>query len=346
MTSVVPQCRGHSFRSRRWTQQVGDVALYVVMWMVYDHTRGAADGLGLPLQVETARNIDRALFFGADPTVWMQRMFYSAEHVRWYDVAATIVYDSHFVVPVVAIGVLWVWRRQDWVRFMRRFATLLAGACVMFIVLPTAPPWMAGGGDARVRLDALPPLARPAGRGWDYFGVDSVGHLWETGRDLTNRTAALPSLHAAFALFVVIFLFPKVPSRLARAAMLVYPLTMGVVLVYLAEHYVIDVLAGWVFVVASFALWRRLECGGRDRAGYRGAVAVSDEDRDRWQRQVDALEAAECDDEGSPDQRVQIIATANRQRRTFGRPDLATEGEMHHRARALGLLDRVCPSPD
>ena len=253
-SSVVPLCRDRTFSSRRWTQHVGDMALYVLMWMAYDDTRGAADGLGLPLQVETARNIDRALFFGADPTVWIQRRFYSDEHVRWYDVVATIVYDSHFVVPVVAIGALWVWRRQEWVRFMRRFATLLAGACVMFIVLPAAPPWMAGGGDARVRLDALPPLARPAGRGWDYFGIDSVGHLWETGRELTNRTAALPSLHAAFALFVVIFLFPKVPSRLARAAMLMYPLTMGVVLVYLAEHYVIDVLAGWVFVGATFAL--------------------------------------------------------------------------------------------
>lgn len=249
----------------RWRRLAADLLSYSSMWLVYEETRGAADRLGMPLQVESVRNIDRALFLGADPVVWLQRRFYSPDVVRWYDVAASVVYYTHFVVPVGVIVVLWLSDRHEWVRFMRRLATVLFVACVSFVVLPTAPPWMAGGGDRTIELDALEPVARPAGRGWRHLGLDAFLHAWETGRDWVNRIAAMPSLHAAFSLFVVAFFFPWVPSRWWRVAMLSFPCTMGVALVYLGEHYVIDVLAGWLVVGCSFALWARLDAWSRLR---------------------------------------------------------------------------------
>ncbi|MEK7425935.1 MAG: phosphatase PAP2 family protein [Actinomycetota bacterium] len=244
---------------RSWATMSLDLALYSLMWLAYDETRGGADRLGMPLQVESIRNLDRLLFFGADPVVWMQDRFYSEDHLRWYDVVADMAYYSHFVAPIAVIVALWITNRSQWVRFMRRFATVLGFACVVFVLAPTAPPWMAGGGNSQIALDALPPVARPAGRGWDWLGLDTFVHAWETGRDWANQTAALPSLHAAFALFLVVFFFQRVRSRRLRVLMLVYPLTMSVSLVYLGEHYVVDLILGWVLVGASFALWARLE---------------------------------------------------------------------------------------
>ncbi len=247
-------------RARRtWAMLAVDFVLYTAMWIAYDETRGAADRVGLPLQVESVRNIDRFMFGGADPNVWLQDRFYSADHVRWYDVGASVVYYSHFVVPVAVIVTLWIRRRAQWVRFMRRFATVLAIGCVSFVLLPTAPPWMAAGGSKTIRLDALPALARPAGRGWDALGLDSFVHAWETGRDWANPVAAMPSLHAAFSLFVVVFFLPRIRRRWLRGAVFAYPLAMGVALVYLAEHWVIDLIAGWACVGASFATWRMIE---------------------------------------------------------------------------------------
>ncbi len=231
--------------------------LYAAMWFAYDETRGAADQLGMPLQVESVRNIDRVMFLGADPVVWLQRTFLGAE-VRYYDVIASVVYFSHFVVPVAAIAILWITNQRQWIRFMRRFATVLAIACVMFILLPTAPPWMAAGGDRR-QLDALPPLRRTSGNGWRHLGFDGFIHVWVDGRDWTNTTAAMPSLHAAFSLFVVAFFWQKISRRWLRLLSLTYPLVMGISLVYLGEHYVIDVLAGWAVVGLSFWMWARFE---------------------------------------------------------------------------------------
>lgn len=243
---------------RDWLFLPIGLVLYATMWFAYDESRGAADRVGLPLQVESVRNIDRFIFFGTDPPVWLQQHF-RRDTVGVQDVVASVAYFSHFIVPVVAIAVLWITNRTLWARFMRRFATVLAIACVMFVLLPTAPPWMAAGGSRSIPLDALPPLDRTAGRGWSHLGFDGFIHVWVAGRDWSNTTAAMPSLHAGFSLFVVMFFWPMVRRRSLRGAMVLYPIVMGWALVYLAEHYVIDVLAGWAVVVCSFWLWARIE---------------------------------------------------------------------------------------
>jgi membrane-associated phospholipid phosphatase len=41
--------------------------------------------------------------------------------------------------------------------------------------------------------------------------------------------------------------------------MLLYPLTMAVALMYFAEHYLIDAIAGWAIVGLSFFIWNRID---------------------------------------------------------------------------------------
>ncbi len=267
-----------------WLRTGRDLGLFVAMWLAYDESRGIADTLGMPVQVESVRNIDRFLFFGADPVVELQAQFHRTEvvrrvidgevvlrtatDVRWYDIVGSFVYYSHFIVPPVVIGALWLLNRTQWVRYMRRFATLLFVACLMFILVPTAPPWMAAGGTNSVGLDldALPPLSRTTGAGWREVGLGSFVEAWDTGRDWANQVAAMPSLHSAFALFVVVFFWPRIRSRWVRIALLAYPLTMAVALAYFAEHYIVDALVGWLIVGASFLMWNRIEARLTDRS--------------------------------------------------------------------------------
>jgi membrane-associated phospholipid phosphatase len=60
--------------------------------------------------------------------------------------------------------------------------------------------------------------------------------------------AAIPSLHAAFALLVSVALWPLARRWWQRALLAAYPLAMGFALVYGGEHYVIDLLLGWAYV--------------------------------------------------------------------------------------------------
>lgn len=249
----------------RWGQLIIDFALYSAMWFAYEESRGAADRLGFPLQVESVRNIDRFLFVGTDPNVWLQDHFFETGAVRWYDVVGSIVYYTHFVLPPAVIAILWATNRREWLRFIKRFATTLFIACAGFVLLPTAPPWMAAGGDDRIRLNALPPLYRSTGRGWSHLGLDGFVRLWISGRDWANEVAAMPSLHAGYALFVVAFFLPWIGNRWIKAAVLSFPVVMTVVLVYFAEHYVADALAGFAIVGFSFLLWNRIERWQRHR---------------------------------------------------------------------------------
>ncbi len=256
---------------RTWGILLLDCLFYSAMWLAYERTRGAADEglsvLGLfrvphQLQVESVRNIDRALFFGNDPNTVLQDHFWERS-IRWYDVAASITYMTHFVVPIVAMAVLWATSHRQWVRFMKRFATLLVIACALFVIVPTVPPWMAG--SPKFPYGLIDELHRDAGRGFRHLGFTGFTNDYRIQLSNGNQYAAMPSLHASFALIVPAFFLPWVRPRWLKALLLLFPVMMLASLVYLAEHWVIDGLAGWAITVGSFWFWNRME--RRSRAG-------------------------------------------------------------------------------
>ena len=135
---------------------------------------------------------------------------------------------------------------------------------------------MAAGGDEQIRLRALEPVQRITWRGWRHIGLHGFAHAWDTGRDWLNNVAAMPSLHAAFTLFVVVFAFPWVRRGSARAAMLMFPLAMATSLVYFGEHYLADILAGWILVGVAFLGWDRVERAQRRRRIARSRLALGE----------------------------------------------------------------------
>ena len=250
---------GRSWRT--WGVLLLDTIGYCLMWLAYEKTRGTADAgidvfgwfhLDFPLQVQSVRNIDRALFFGHDPNVVLQDHFWEPT-VRWYDVAASVTYMTHFVVPVIVMGVLWATSHRQWARFMKRFATLLAVACVMFVVFPTVPPWMAG--DVKYPYRLFHPLTRNAWRGFYHLGFHGFTNDYKVQLSNGNAVAAMPSLHASFALIVPAFFLPWIKPKWLKAVALTFPVIMLTSLVYLGEHWVIDGLVGWAVTGGVFLFW-------------------------------------------------------------------------------------------
>ncbi len=245
---------GHLGRCwRHWARLLIGAVAYTVMWFIYEQTRGWGDRAGFALQVEAPRNIDRFLFFGTDPNVWMQNRFYDAKIIHWYDKVASAIYYTHFILPVIALAILWVTSHRQWVRFMTRFATMLLVACVGFVLTPTVPPWMAA--DKKYDYQILEPLARHTGRGFRAMGLKGFVKVWQSSLEWGNPVAAMPSLHAAFALFVPAFFLPWIRPIWLKGLVLTFPLLMLASLVYFGEHYVADAVAGWLLVAGSFALW-------------------------------------------------------------------------------------------
>jgi membrane-associated phospholipid phosphatase len=259
--------------ARQWMILGVDVACYCAMWYCYESTRGAADGrifgLKFPLQVQSVRNIDRWMFFGHDPNVVLQEHFWRPT-VHWWDKVASLTYFTHFIFVPIVMGALWATSHRQWARFMKRFATVLIVACGMFIVLPTAPPWMAA-----QKYHLIPPLSRGAGRGFIAVGLHAAASSWTDARHWGNAVAAMPSLHASFALIIPAFFLPWIKPKWLKAVVLLFPVLMLTSLVYLAEHWAIDGIVGWAIVGASFWFWNRFEDRQRRTRAARSQQALA-----------------------------------------------------------------------
>jgi membrane-associated phospholipid phosphatase len=110
-----------------------------------------------------------------------------------------------------------------------------------------------------VHAGALPYVQRISGRGFGYLHLSRAAALINTGQQTSDLVAAVPSLHSAGVLLFAIFMWKRVRRRY-RPLLALYPLAMTFTLVYSGEHYVTDVLLGWVaavFVAVVAALAER-----------------------------------------------------------------------------------------
>lgn len=233
--------------------------------LLYDYTRGIAATLGMPVRVSELVDVERLVFVGSLPTVWLQERFYIAGDPQWWDVAAAAVYMSHFILPWAVAAGFYMASRGLWWRYIRMVLLLSYTGLLTYILLPAAPPWYAGHfGVIEESVD------RTISSGWSVIGLQFAGAWLEREQAAVNQVAALPSLHAAFALLVSVALWWVVRNRLVRAGLVVFPVAMGLTLVYSGEHYVIDILLGWLYVAAivlGLRIWDR-------RQGRTSAVAA------------------------------------------------------------------------
>lgn len=238
---------------RQWGRMLADWLPFFGALLVYDHTRGVADTLGRPVLVEGLVEAEAALFGGALPTLVLQDWFYDPVTVHWYDVVAALVYFSHFFVAWTVAAVLYLRSRDAWLRYAKLIFTLTYLGLLTYVLLPAAPPWYAA------HYGLIDEVERAATRGWWAIGMQSAGRLLERGQADVNLVAALPSLHAGTSMLVVLWAWPRVRSRWARAGLGAYAVSMGVTLVYGGEHYVLDVLMGWAYAGAVVWGWHRWE---------------------------------------------------------------------------------------
>ncbi len=243
------------FSLGRHPRQILQIALdwlpIVVVLAAYDLTRGAADSLGIAVNRQLMIDFDRLLFLGQTPTEWLQGRLYEPGVANWWDVAFSIVYTSYFIVPFVVAGVLWARDRVAFLRFARRLVTLALAGLATYIAFPAAPPWMAA------EQGLLDEVQRTTSDGFTALGVATVS-LFSKGQQSVNLVAAVPSLHAGFTALVAMFLWGRVRRGL-RPLLALYPVAMALTLVATGEHYVFDVLLGWLYAAAVIAAWSRWE---------------------------------------------------------------------------------------
>ncbi len=247
-------------RAKSW-QVVTDWLPFAVLMVAYDYSRGFARTINLPIHYTPQIDVDRFLFFGHVPTVWLQNRL-AQPNPHWWQVFVTLAYLSHFILPFAVAGVLWFRNRRTFLAFAGRFLTLAYLGLVTYVLFPAAPPWIAASnGPSELRHGHAPYIGtvhRVVNQGWDLLGLHRASDVIEKGQATVNLYAAVPSLHAAFAALVSAFLWKRAKPWV-RPVLAIYPVLMGFSLVFGGEHYVSDILLGWLYVAAVMFGWSRWE---------------------------------------------------------------------------------------
>jgi hypothetical protein len=185
---------------------------------------------------------DRILGLGELPSVRLQRALarVGAEGPQWRTLDRVLVWAhwSWFLVPHGTVAYILLRHPARFPRAASMTYAVFNTGAVFYWLAPTAPPWYAA---AMSGLDGEPPAVRRMMVEFgEMFWRDRWGSLYSVFGG--NPLAAMPSLHFATSLMAALLLAEVGP--LQGAAGFAYAGTLGFALVYLGEHYVVDLLAG------------------------------------------------------------------------------------------------------
>ena len=212
------------------------------MWAyiaAYEMPHDDPDRLAGRVHVDYPIAIDRVLGLGATPTLRLQRTFSAPGSVNRFERLLVWCHWLWFFVPHASVAYVLLRKPERFPKAAARmYATFDVGA-VFYWAIPTAPPWWAA---TRGQLENG--HAVMVRRMMIEYGEQFWGDRWGALYDVLggNPLAAMPSLHFATSLMGARLLTEVDP--VAGAVGWTYASLLGLALVYLGEHYAIDLVAG------------------------------------------------------------------------------------------------------
>jgi hypothetical protein len=234
--------------------QVGVAASFYAWYSGLRHWVAGSDGAAAR---NAARVIQIERFVGLFHEAAAQTVVVSSPILRG---AAAMYYGTaHFLAPIGALIVLFVVAPERYVRWRNALAATSVVAVATFAVWPLMPPRLLPASFGFVNV-ASPGIDRPLVPG------------------LYNGYAAMPSLHVAYAAWVLGALWPVARSRWARGALVAHVVLTVAVVVVTANHYVLDAVGGVAVLGLGTWLTRRSHASEREAAwasyGLVGAALV------------------------------------------------------------------------
>lgn len=214
---------------------------FILILLTYDSFRGIADQLNTNVNYSFPPAADRWLL-GELPTVTLQDWLWHGQ-VRWYDFVLYMPYLLHFVLPIGLAILIWHTKQSYYWRYVMTFSIVSFAAFFTFLLFPAAPPWLAAD------TGQIEPITRISSHVWQALGLTDFPSVYD--HISPNPVAAVPSLHAAWAILVAIFV-SRYYGRRWGALSALYPLVIFLGTVYQGEHYFIDVVLGVVYAVAAY----------------------------------------------------------------------------------------------
>jgi membrane-associated phospholipid phosphatase len=230
-----------------------DAGIYALqMWAYFAHfdmPDDDPDALLGRLKVTYPIRADRAMGLGTTPTIRLQRALGRPDHVGALDYGLSAVHWSWFFVPHTTLAYILLRHPEHYPRSAVLMSACFDVGCVVYWLVPTAPPWWAGANGE------MPPVRRIMAEAGERFWRRAWRPLYHSLQG--NPFAAMPSLHFGTSVMAARILSQVGPRQAAVGW--TYALLLGFGLVYLGEHYLIDLIAGLALAEGIWRLAPRFE---------------------------------------------------------------------------------------
>lgn len=250
-------------RYSRLRRGVLEAALILSLYVLYSASRLFADDRIGPALTRARELLHLEELLGIH---WEHPLNDLVSRIEWLGLFSSYWYaTAHYV--VTALALIWLYRlgAERYIPARRALVVATVLGLGLYLLAPTAPPRFIEG-----YVDVL---SLHAADGW--WGGEASAPRGLGG--LTNQLAAFPSLHAGWSLWVAIMLQRHARTLGMRGFGWAHVVVTAAVIVGTGNHWVVDVLAGWLVVLVGFLAADRLPAPSkipRASHGNRAASAV------------------------------------------------------------------------
>lgn len=214
-----------------------------LLLLVYEYLGALIPKINPHVHYYFMARFDVFLFGGQLPTAWLQHLLYSPNYLHWYDYVSGFLYSIFFAVPLGVAFILWLVDREDFEGYVFGMVGLSYLAYFTYLIYPAAPPWLAA------KHGIIPPIVHVSDVAFSQFSpVIALPTVYKYISP--NLTAAVPSLHAAYPFFTLLFIGKKYPKVVPL--LVLYAAGVAFAVVYLGEHYFFDVALGLVYAYLAY----------------------------------------------------------------------------------------------
>ncbi len=246
--AVIPVLLATAVLSQRFRGFVNDWAPFLGAVVLFDSLRSlefaVTTHFEMPMYAVYAIEWERWLFGGIVAPVSAQQWRAMFSDPYWLDRFFVLLHASHFLFFLLFGFALWYLRRDVFRTYAAAMLGVLYLGLIAHFLVPTIPPWLASRDYA-----LLPPIERLIHSLYN-ANLPSLFAIFDI-----HPIAAMPSLHTAMPTLCAFVAFRYLGWRgLIVAA---YACGVGLAVIYLGEHYAVDVVGGVLLAATVFAAVHR-----------------------------------------------------------------------------------------
>ena len=228
--------------------------IFIVYWMIYDSMRVIPNYLFNDVHILEPYLLEKSLFgISYNNQILTPNEYFNANSSTFLDVLSGAFYINWVPIPLMFATYLFFKNKFLLLQFFSAFLVVNLIGFVIYYLYPAAPPWYYAKYGNELLFNT-PGSCAGLAKFDSFFNINLFHGLYEKN---ANVFAAMPSLHSAYPIVVLIYAL-KQKIRLGIGIFALFLAGIWFAAVYTSHHYIIDLIAGGICAFLGVYLFDKI----------------------------------------------------------------------------------------